>query len=94
MLSAGEEILEKFKQQGKFNLSDNKEYWEELYYKKGKIMNAGGDSFSDTEEFRMEISEDDALDKIRRYFINHADINEDLELDSDEEVLDYWNNWP
>ena len=94
MATAGEEIIEMFKNKGKFALTSNREYWEELHFKKGKYYHVGGESLGGSEEFRVEITEDDVLDQIMRFLINHADTVEEIDLETEEEVLDYWMEKP
>jgi hypothetical protein len=91
MTAAGKEIIQLFKNKGKFTLAGNREYWEEIYHIDGRIICAGGQTHGNTEDYREEISEEDALRKIKSYFYYRAKVfDRSSGLKSDEEVLAYW----
>lgn len=95
MTEAGKEIVKRFKEMKKFTLAGNREYWTEIYYKDGKIEIAGGDTMANSEEYRLDITETEALEKIKTYFYYHSlKFNKKIELVTDEQVLEYWKLWP
>lgn len=94
MTQAGKEIIENFKKKGKFTLAGNREYWEEIYFEEGKIICAGGETHGNNEQYRDEISEEQALHKIKHYFYYHSRVFEkEASVKTDEEVLEYWKRW-
>ena len=95
MTEAGKEIIMMFKKKGKFTTAGNREYWEELYFEQGKIICAGGGTNGGYEEYRDEISEEQALNKLKTYFKYKALVfDRDKRVESDEEVLNYWKDNP
>ncbi|MCH2235973.1 MAG: hypothetical protein MK078_17160 [Crocinitomicaceae bacterium] len=95
MTEAGKEIIALFKKKGKFTLAGNRENWEEIYHIDGKIICAGGESHGNIEKYRDEISEDDALRKIKSYFSSRARVfNRDSNIETDLDVLNYWKDHP
>lgn len=91
MTEAGKEIVDIFKKNGKHTIAGNREYWEELYYIDGKIIYAGGETLGNTEDFREEITEEEALKKLKNYIKNKALVfDRDMALETDEQFLAYW----
>ena len=65
MTEAEKEIIKRLKEKGKFTLQANREFYELLKYENGKFINIEGETFGNTETGRKEISETQALKKIR-----------------------------
>lgn len=92
MTEAGKEIIKILKERTRFTLERNKEFWSELSYKDGQIIYVGGSTNGGYDEFRNQISEEEALDKMMHYFSMKARKFGEPEIKTDEEALVYWQN--
>ena len=93
MTEAGKKIIELLKSKESFSLQGNREFWEILKYESGKFICVEGETFGNQETGRTEISDIQALKKIKKYFQSHSEIWENKSISTDEEILEYWKRW-